>query len=52
MGSTPCTNGGDKYIGNFGRETLGKLPFGRLRRWEDNIKINFRQTGYEDGIWR
>lgn len=29
---------------------LGKYPLERLRRgWDDNIKMDFRETGCEDG---
>jgi hypothetical protein len=34
------------------REPEGKTPIGRLRhRWEDNIKINLQEVGFEDADW-
>ncbi|KAJ4429806.1 hypothetical protein ANN_22010 [Periplaneta americana] len=30
----------------------GKRPLGRpRRRWEDNIKMDLREVGYDDGDW-
>jgi hypothetical protein len=30
----------------------GKRPFGRLRRrWEDGIRLDLREIGWEDGEW-
>ncbi|KAJ4442904.1 hypothetical protein ANN_04498 [Periplaneta americana] len=35
----------------FGRPE-GKIPLGRpRRRWEDNIKMNLREVGYDDRDW-
>jgi hypothetical protein len=42
--------GSEKYR-IFMRELLGKRPLSRPRRWEDNIKMNFRKMGCEDGGW-
>ncbi|KAJ4432740.1 hypothetical protein ANN_21378 [Periplaneta americana] len=34
-------------------ETGGKRPLGRpRRRWEDNIKMDLREVGYDDRDWR
>jgi hypothetical protein len=42
---------GKKYIQNIViRRTLGKLPFAKLRRWYDNIKVNLTEISCEDGI--
>jgi hypothetical protein len=30
-------------------KSLGKCPFGRLRRCDDNIKRSFTKTGHVDG---
>jgi hypothetical protein len=36
----------------FVRKCEGKRPVGKLRcRWEDNIKMNFKEIGYEDVDW-
>jgi hypothetical protein len=36
----------------LGRNPEGKRPLGRLRcRWEDNIKIDVKETGWEDVDW-
>jgi hypothetical protein len=29
----------------------GKRPLGRPMRWEDNIKINFREIGMDGANW-
>jgi hypothetical protein len=29
-------------------EPLGKLPLGRVRQWEDNMKVNLRKVARED----
>jgi hypothetical protein len=32
--------------------SIGKRPFGRLRnKWEDSIKMDLRETVYEDRRW-
>jgi hypothetical protein len=38
---------------NFAEEDiLGKWPFTRLRRrWKDNVKMDLRDVGCEDGMW-
>jgi len=43
------THGRDeKFIQYFVGKREGKRPRGRLRRtWEDNIKIDFREIGWE-----
>jgi hypothetical protein len=28
---------------------LGKCPFGRPGRWKENIKMNIRELGFDDG---
>jgi hypothetical protein len=34
------------------RKPERKRPFGGIKcRWEDNIKIDFRETGYENVDW-
>ena len=34
------------------RKPEGKRPLGRpRRRWEDNIKMNFREVGCDPGDW-
>jgi hypothetical protein len=44
--------GKDRCIQDFGRDTLGKEPFGRpRRRWEDNIKMDLREVGWECMDW-
>jgi hypothetical protein len=30
------------------RKPLENRAFGRVRRWEDNIRMDLRETGYED----
>jgi len=33
-------------------KSLGIHPFGRMRqRWEDNIKMDFREIGCDHGRW-
>jgi len=40
----------EKHIYSFGGEHAGKRPFGRpRRRWEDNVKIDFRK--WDVGVW-
>jgi hypothetical protein len=29
----------------------GKCPLGRTKRWEDNMKMDLRDTGCEDQRW-
>jgi hypothetical protein len=44
-GEEKCTQG-------FGGETEGKRPFGSPRyRWEDNMKINLKERGWEGMGW-
>jgi hypothetical protein len=39
--------GEKECIKNFGGKPEGKIPLGRSRhRWEDNIKVDFRETGW------
>jgi hypothetical protein len=34
------------------REPKGRRPLGRPRhRWEDNIKVDFREVGLGEGAW-
>jgi hypothetical protein len=34
------------------RKLEGKRPFGRPRcRWKDNIRMDFREVGWEHGDW-
>jgi len=41
---------GEKYIHDFGGETVEKRPLGRPRpRREDDIKMNLKETGW--GAW-
>jgi hypothetical protein len=36
---------------NLMGKLLGQWLFGRLeRRWEDNIKMNFREVDFKDGM--
>jgi hypothetical protein len=43
---------GEKYLQGFGWEARGKTPLGRPRsRWEDNIKMDLRETGIDGANW-
>jgi hypothetical protein len=46
---TTSTNGGEKEcIYDFGGKSEGKRPLEILRhRWEDNIKMNLREIGWD-----
>jgi hypothetical protein len=40
----------DEVPGGWGPE--GRRPLGRpRRRWEDNIKMDLREIGFEDVVW-
>jgi hypothetical protein len=42
----------EKFIQNFVRQPEWKRPLGRpRRRWEDNIRMNLRQTGWGGVDW-
>jgi hypothetical protein len=44
--------GDEKYKQNFGLRTVEKRPLGRLRRrWEENIRMDLRETGWEFVDW-
>jgi hypothetical protein len=49
VGGTCGTHGGrERCLQGFGWEVEGKRPLGRpRRRWEDNIKMNLRETGID-----
>jgi ribosome biogenesis protein Nip4 len=53
MGGTCSAHGGDvKCIRNFGSSLQGKRPLRRPKsRWEDNIKKNLREIGFEGVDW-
>ena len=54
MGS-PCSTYGavQKCIKSFSGKTEGKRPLGRpRRRWEDNIKMDLREVGWDHGEWK
>ena len=58
LGGACSTYGGEVYIGFWGRKPEGKRPLGRPRRrwedrcrWEDNIKMNLQEVGYEGQDW-
>jgi hypothetical protein len=39
-------------IQNFGRKSERKRPLGRpRRRWKDNIRMDFREIGWETVVW-
>ena len=44
--------GGEKYIRVLVRKPRGTRPLGRLkRRWEDNIKMDLQEIGWESVVW-
>jgi hypothetical protein len=44
--------GEEECIYGFGGKARRKRPLGRLRHnWEDNIKMDIRETGYSDMDW-
>ncbi|KAJ4444876.1 hypothetical protein ANN_06673 [Periplaneta americana] len=52
--SRACSTYGriQKCIQSVSWETRGKRSLGRpRRRWEDNIKMDLREVGYDDGDW-
>jgi hypothetical protein len=53
MGRACNVHGGDeRCLQNFGLMSEGKRPLGRPRhRWEDNIKMDLRETGLEGVDW-
>jgi hypothetical protein len=53
MGGACSTHGSDeKYVQNFDRKLEGKRPLGRTKlRWEDDIGMNLRETGWEGMDW-
>jgi hypothetical protein len=51
VGWTCGTHGRGVYRGLIGRPE-GKIPLGRpRRRWEDNIKMDLRETGIDGANW-
>jgi hypothetical protein len=48
-----CMGGGDeKQTQKFSKKHRGSKPFGRPRRkWQDNIKMDLRETGCEGVDW-
>jgi len=40
----PCRHAWEKFIQIYGKRPLGTLR----RRWEDNIRMDLRETGWED----
>jgi hypothetical protein len=53
VGGTRGTHGGgERCLLGFGWEAVGKRPLGRPRRkWEDNIKLDLRETGIDGANW-
>jgi len=48
MGGTCRTRGREKFVQNLVGKPGGKTPLGRpTRRWEDNIKMDLREIGWE-----
>jgi len=46
------THGGDKFLQYFDGKPEGKGPLGRPRRkWEDDIRIDLREIGWEGVDW-
>jgi hypothetical protein len=44
--------GGERCLQGFVGRPEGKRPLGRpRRRWEDNIKMDLRETGVEEANW-
>jgi hypothetical protein len=44
--------GGERYLQSFGWRPKVKRPLGRpRRRWEDNIKLDLRETGIDGMNW-
>jgi hypothetical protein len=44
--------GGERHLQQFGWEAQGKRPLGKFRhRWEDNIRLNLRETGIDGAKW-
>jgi hypothetical protein len=44
--------GGERFLQGFGWSPEGTRPLGRPRgRWEDNIKMNLRETGIDGANW-
>jgi hypothetical protein len=33
------------------KHSFGGKPFGKLRRWEDNMQLDLRDIGCENGRW-
>jgi hypothetical protein len=52
MGRTCGTYGGEeRYIQGLMGKPEGRRPLGRpRRRWEDNIKMDLREVGWEHGL--
>jgi len=41
----------EKCVQDFGGETEGRRPLGRLRcKWEDNIKMTLQELGWGHGL--
>jgi hypothetical protein len=53
MGGTCSTHGGDKKSYNIMvSNNEGKRPLGRrISRWEHNIKMDFKEIGWEGVEW-
>jgi hypothetical protein len=52
MGATCSTHGGDVFIIFLVGRPKEKRPLGRpRRRWEDNIKMELRETGIRGANW-
>jgi hypothetical protein len=51
-GACSVDGGGKRRVEGLGGEIWGKEPLGRpRRRWEDNIKIDFKEVGCGDMDW-
>jgi hypothetical protein len=51
-GACGAHGGGEGCIQHFGWTPEGRRPLGRpRRRWEDNIKMDLRETGFGDVDW-
>jgi hypothetical protein len=51
-GHVACMGEGRKLYRLLMGKPKGKKPLGRLRhRWEDGIKMDLRETGWEDVEW-
>jgi hypothetical protein len=51
-GACGALGGGEGCIQHFGGRPEGRRPLGRpRRRWEDNIKMDLREIGFDDVDW-